>query len=105
MSDPVSSPLLTRFCTLAGCRLPVVQTGMGWVAAFVYCLGAALRLARFNTHVEVADKRFFQGMPSPAAACLVAGRELTAPEGSQPLPAGAPLVSVGEYPPILRPPR
>jgi CDP-diacylglycerol--serine O-phosphatidyltransferase len=46
---------------------------LGWVAAFVYCLGAALRLARFNTQVEVADKRFFQGMPSPAAACLVVG--------------------------------
>jgi len=46
---------------------------LGWVAAFVYCLGAALRLARFNTQIEVADKRFFQGMPSPAAACLVAG--------------------------------
>jgi CDP-diacylglycerol---serine O-phosphatidyltransferase len=46
---------------------------LGWVAAFVYCLGAALRLARFNTQLEVADKRFFQGMPSPAAACLVAG--------------------------------
>ena len=43
------------------------------MAAFVYCLGAALRLARFNTQTEVADKRFFQGMPSPAAACLVAG--------------------------------
>jgi CDP-diacylglycerol--serine O-phosphatidyltransferase len=46
---------------------------LGWVAAFVYCLGAALRLARFNTQLEVADKRYFQGMPSPAAACLVAG--------------------------------
>jgi CDP-diacylglycerol---serine O-phosphatidyltransferase len=46
---------------------------LGWVAAFVYCLGAALRLARFNTQLEVADKRFFQGLPSPAAACLVAG--------------------------------
>jgi CDP-diacylglycerol--serine O-phosphatidyltransferase len=46
---------------------------LGWIAAFVYCLGAALRLARFNTQIEVADKRFFQGMPSPAAACLVAG--------------------------------
>jgi CDP-diacylglycerol--serine O-phosphatidyltransferase len=46
---------------------------LGWVAAFVYCLGAALRLARFNTQLEVADKRYFQGLPSPAAACLVAG--------------------------------
>jgi CDP-diacylglycerol--serine O-phosphatidyltransferase len=45
----------------------------GWVAAFVYCVGAALRLARFNTNIEVIDKRFFQGLPSPAAAALVAG--------------------------------
>ncbi len=45
----------------------------GWVAAFIYCVSAALRLARFNTNIGVVDKRFFQGMPSPAAACLVAG--------------------------------
>ncbi len=46
---------------------------LGWVAAFVYCAGAALRLARFNTNIEVIDKRWFQGLPSPAAAALVAG--------------------------------
>ena len=46
---------------------------LGWVAAFVYCACAALRLARFNTTLEVVDKRFFQGLPSPAAAALVAG--------------------------------
>ncbi|MBS0309913.1 MAG: CDP-diacylglycerol--serine O-phosphatidyltransferase [Thiobacillus sp.] len=46
----------------------------GWIAAFVYCSGAALRLARFNTQIDtVTDKRFFQGLPSPAAAALVAG--------------------------------
>ena len=45
----------------------------GWIAAFVYCAGAALRLARFNTNIEVVDKRFFQGLPSPAAAALIAG--------------------------------
>jgi len=45
----------------------------GWIAAFVYCACAALRLARFNTTLEVVDKRFFQGLPSPAAAALVAG--------------------------------
>src|SRR5213080_738898 len=45
----------------------------GWGAAFVYCVCAALRLARFNTMLEVADKRFFQGLPSPSAAALVAG--------------------------------
>ena len=46
---------------------------LGWIAAFIYCAGAALRLARFNTTLEVVDKRFFQGLPSPAAAALVAG--------------------------------
>jgi CDP-diacylglycerol--serine O-phosphatidyltransferase len=47
---------------------------LGWIAAFVYCAGAALRLARFNTQLDVVtDKRFFQGLPSPSAAALVAG--------------------------------
>lgn len=45
----------------------------GWVAAFIYCAGAALRLARFNTNIGVVDKRYFQGLPSPAAAALIAG--------------------------------
>ena len=52
------------------------QRGMGkfgWMAAFLYCAGAALRLARFNTTLETGDKRYFQGLPSPAAAALVAG--------------------------------
>ncbi len=46
---------------------------LGWLAAFVYCAGAALRLARFNTNIGVVDKRFFQGLPSPAAAAVVVG--------------------------------
>ncbi len=45
----------------------------GWVAAFVYCACAALRLARFNTNLGVVDKRYFQGLPSPAAAAIVTG--------------------------------
>ena len=45
----------------------------GWVAAFVYCAGAALRLARFNANIGIVDKRYFQGLPSPAAAALVVG--------------------------------
>lgn len=46
---------------------------IGWLAAFVYVAAAALRLARFNTQVAVADKRYFQGLASPAAAAVVAG--------------------------------
>jgi CDP-diacylglycerol--serine O-phosphatidyltransferase len=45
----------------------------GWVAAFIYVAGAALRLARFNTNISVVDKKYFQGIPSPAAAALVTG--------------------------------
>jgi len=45
----------------------------GWIASFVYCACAALRLARFNTNIGIVDKRFFQGLPSPAAAALVIG--------------------------------
>ncbi len=46
---------------------------VGWIAAFAYIAGAALRLARFNTNIGIVDKRFFQGLPSPAAAALVMG--------------------------------
>ena len=46
---------------------------LGWIPAFVYIAGAALRLARFNTNIAVVDKRFFQGLPSPAAAAVVMG--------------------------------
>ncbi|WP_296446655.1 CDP-diacylglycerol--serine O-phosphatidyltransferase [Rhodoferax sp. UBA5149] len=45
----------------------------GWIAAFVYCACATLRLARFNVNTGVVDKRYFQGLPSPAAAALIAG--------------------------------
>ena len=45
----------------------------GWLAAFTYCAGAALRLARFNVNTTVVDKKFFQGLPSPAAGSLMAG--------------------------------
>jgi CDP-diacylglycerol--serine O-phosphatidyltransferase len=45
---------------------------VGWLAAFVYTAATALRLARFNTQIGVADKRFFQGLPSPSAAAIIA---------------------------------
>jgi len=44
---------------------------LGWVAAFLYTACAALRLARFNVQVGIADKRFFQGLASPSAAALI----------------------------------
>ncbi len=47
---------------------------LGWLVAFVYVVGGALRLARFNTQIGVVeDKRYFQGLASPAAAAVIAG--------------------------------
>jgi len=46
---------------------------LGWMAAFIYVACAALRLARFNAQIDVTDKRYFTGLPSPSAAAIVAG--------------------------------
>ncbi|HHJ4328543.1 TPA: CDP-diacylglycerol--serine O-phosphatidyltransferase [Klebsiella pneumoniae] len=46
---------------------------VGWMVAFIYVAGAALRLARFNTMIGTTDKRYFIGLASPAAAAVVAG--------------------------------
>ena len=45
---------------------------VGWLVAFMYTAAVALRLARFNTQLETADKRYFQGLPCPPAAALIA---------------------------------
>ena len=45
---------------------------IGWLAAFIFLACAALRLARFNTQIGASDKRYFQGLPSPAAAGVIA---------------------------------
>lgn len=50
-----------------------VWSKLAWLAAFLFTAGAALRLARFNTQVGIADKRYFQGLPSPSAAAVLAG--------------------------------
>ncbi|QGU33094.1 CDP-diacylglycerol--serine O-phosphatidyltransferase [Thermochromatium tepidum] len=53
---------------------------IGWLAAFIFTAAAALRLARFNTQVGIADKRYFQGLPSPPAAAIIAMGIWTAQE-------------------------
>jgi len=46
---------------------------LGWLAAFLYAVSAALRLARFNTQIAKVDKHYFVGLPSPSAAAAVVG--------------------------------
>ncbi|MFT4058791.1 MAG: CDP-diacylglycerol--serine O-phosphatidyltransferase [Legionella sp.] len=54
-------------------NLTLGQLGkIGWLVAFVYTAAVALRLARFNTQLEVADKRYFQGLPCPPSAAVMA---------------------------------
>ncbi|MCY4642567.1 MAG: CDP-diacylglycerol--serine O-phosphatidyltransferase [Gammaproteobacteria bacterium] len=53
--------------------LPWVWSKLGWLAAFFYTAAVALRLARFNARVTVTSKRYFQGLPSPAAAAALVG--------------------------------
>lgn len=50
----------------------------GWVIAFLYTVAVALRLARFNTQLATADKRYFQGIPCPAAAGVISSIVLAA---------------------------
>ena len=45
----------------------------GWIGAFIYCAGTGIRLARFNANIGVVDKRYFQGLPSPSGAAVIAG--------------------------------
>ncbi len=68
----------------------------GWAVAFIYVACAALRLARFNTQIDTADKNYFSGLASPAAAAVVAGLVwVSAEEGwiGEQLPLGMPLLA------------
>jgi len=51
----------------------IVWVRLGWLATFFYAACAAFRLARFNTRAATADKRFFEGLPSPSGAAVLAG--------------------------------
>jgi len=68
---------------------------LGWAAGFVFVAGAAIRLARFNIQAGTVDKKYFVGLPSPAAAAVPATTIFLYPEGFQsPLPALAVLALV-----------
>ena len=71
LSDMVSFGLAPALVMYEWCLHTLGK--LGWMAAFIYAAAAALRLARFNTQVGVADKRYFQGLPSPSAAAIVTG--------------------------------
>lgn len=71
LADMVSFGVAPALITFSWCLQSLGQAG--WIAAFIYVAGAALRLARFNTQIDTADKNYFTGLASPAAAAIVAG--------------------------------
>ncbi len=74
---------------------------LGWTAAFLFVAAAALRLARFNVQTGSIDKRYFIGMPSPAAAGIVAATVYAYPAGFSELHFAAPLVLLVVVPAAL----
>jgi CDP-diacylglycerol--serine O-phosphatidyltransferase len=74
---------------------------LGWAAGFIYVTAAALRLARFNIQSSSADKKYFAGMPSPAAAGVIASTVYLWPWGLQDPRAAAPALAVVLVPAFL----
>jgi len=76
LSDMVSfglAPALVMYEWSLHAMISIGWAKLGWLAAFIYTAGAALRLARFNAQVETAEKRYFKGLPSPSSAGVMAG--------------------------------
>lgn len=74
---------------------------LGWAAGFIYVTAAALRLARFNIQSSSGDKKYFAGMPSPAAAGVIASTVYLWPWGLQDPRAAAPAIAVVLVPAFL----
>jgi CDP-diacylglycerol---serine O-phosphatidyltransferase len=73
----------------------------GWAAGFVYVTAAAMRLARFNIQAGSVDKRYFVGMPSPAAATVPASTIFAYPSGFQEPIGAIPVLALVLVPAFL----
>jgi CDP-diacylglycerol---serine O-phosphatidyltransferase len=74
---------------------------LGWAAAFLFVTAAALRLARFNIQAASGDKRYFVGMPSPAAAGILASTVYAYPEGLVQFRSSLPAILLVVIPALL----
>jgi CDP-diacylglycerol--serine O-phosphatidyltransferase len=74
---------------------------LGWAAAFLFVTAAALRLARFNIQSPTGDKRYFVGMPSPAAAAVPAATVFAYPYGLTDERAAIPALAMVIVPALL----
>lgn len=74
---------------------------LGWAVGFIYVTAAAMRLARFNVQSGSTDKRFYVGMPSPAAAGVVGATVFAFPAGLREPYDAAPVVALVIVPALL----
>ena len=74
---------------------------IGWAAGFLFVSAAAVRLARFNIQAGTQDKRYFVGLPSPAAACVPAATVFAYPAGFQGYAEAWPVLSMMIVPALL----
>jgi CDP-diacylglycerol---serine O-phosphatidyltransferase len=100
LADVVSFGLAPAFLAFTWGLWPLKR--LGWAAGFIYVTAAAMRLARFNIQTSAAsDKRYFVGMPSPAAAAVIASTVYLYPFGLQDQQASLPALAMVLVPAFL----
>jgi CDP-diacylglycerol--serine O-phosphatidyltransferase len=99
MADIISFGVAPAIMSFAWALQPLGR--LGWAAGFIFVAAAAVRLARFNIQSGVQDKRYFVGMPSPAAASVPAASVFAYPWGFQTYAESLPVLAIIIVPALL----
>ena len=99
LADIISFGLAPAILTFAWGLQPLGR--LGWAAGFLFVAAAAVRLARFNIQAGSHDKRYFVGMPSPAAAGVLAATVFAYPSGLQTYIEALPVLAMIIVPALL----
>jgi CDP-diacylglycerol--serine O-phosphatidyltransferase len=99
LADVISFGLAPAILSFAWGLYPLQR--LGWAASFIFVAAAAVRLARFNIQHGVQDKRFFAGLPSPAAAAVPASTVFAYPAGVQTYSEALPVLAMVIIPALL----
>jgi CDP-diacylglycerol--serine O-phosphatidyltransferase len=99
LADIISFGMAPAIMTFAWGLHPLGR--LGWAAGFLFLAAAAVRLARFNIQSGSQDKRFFVGMPSPAAAGIPAATVYAYPWGFQTQAEALPALAIVIVPALL----
>jgi CDP-diacylglycerol--serine O-phosphatidyltransferase len=99
MADIISFGVAPAIMSFAWALQPLGR--LGWAAGFIFVAAAAVRLARFNIQSGSQDKRYFVGMPSPAAAAVPAATIFAYPPGFQTYGEALPVLAIVIVPALL----